>query len=166
MPEIAWCVSQSSSIHCMLPAGYRTEAGPGQDMYGLSTDPYDLHSDLYNRAAHNSTPRLGNYGGIPESLMYGQDIPADMMPTSGKLHPSHCILRQAPHSVKASLLRGSRPQKRLKVWRPIFGSCGLQPKGFLIWQQSPWGMVSYPPPGQLHATWQPWLRAAIMMLII
>ena len=89
----------------MLSAGYRTEAGPGQDMYGLSTDPYDLHSDLYNRAAHNSTPRLSTYGGLPESLMYGQDVPADMMPTSGKLHPSPFIPEKASHSMKASPLR-------------------------------------------------------------
>jgi len=99
----------------MLPAGYRTEAGPGQDMYGLSTDPYDLHSDLYNRAAHNSTPRLGNYGGIPESLMYGQDIPADITPNSGKLHPSYSILGKAPHSVNASSSRAGRPTERLSV---------------------------------------------------
>ena len=99
----------------MLPAGYRTEAGPGQDMYGLSTDPYDLHSDLYNRAAHNTTSRLGTYGGLPESLMYGQDVPADVMPTSGKLHPSTSILGEAPHSVSASPSRDGRPVERLKV---------------------------------------------------
>ena len=54
-------------------------------MYGISTDPYDLHPEMYNNSVRNSGARLGGYGYQPEGFLEWQPSPAAPSPSSGKL---------------------------------------------------------------------------------
>ena len=58
-------------------------------MYGLSTDPYDLHPELYSRGVHghgDSSARLEDPKQQPQGFMGWQQSPAaHMYPSAGKL---------------------------------------------------------------------------------
>lgn len=54
-------------------------------MYGLSPDPYDLHSELYSNTARSPNTRLGAYGYQPEGFLDWQHSPGAPSPASGKL---------------------------------------------------------------------------------
>ena len=75
-------------ISHVLDAGYRSEATPGQDPYGLSTDPYDMHSEMYSRGGHTPASRMGNYGYQPEGFLDWQHSPSMHTLSSGKQHPA------------------------------------------------------------------------------
>ena len=72
-------------------AGYRNELGAGQDMYGLSTDPYDLHPEQYSRSVHghatgDSSARLEDPRQQPQGFLGWQQPPAaHLYPSAGKL---------------------------------------------------------------------------------
>ena len=72
-------------------------------MYGLSTDPYDLHSELYGGAARNSSARSGSYGYQPEGFLEWQPSPAAPSPSSGELPPKcvHLVSLQARRDTSA-----------------------------------------------------------------
>ena len=72
-------------------AGYRNDLGTGQDLYGLSTDPYDLHPELYSRSVHShgtedASARLEDPKQQLQGFMGWQQLPAaHEYPSAGKL---------------------------------------------------------------------------------
>lgn len=71
-------------------------------MYGLSSDSYNLHSDLYSRAAHGSSSRLGAFAYPPDQgIPDWQQPPGMPNPAPGKppYMPLGLCAVQGPHGV-------------------------------------------------------------------
>ena len=79
-----------SNLCALHIAGYRHDLGTGQDMYGLSTDPYDLHPEPYSRGVHGHatgepSARLEDPKQQPQGFMGWQQPPAaHLYPSAGK----------------------------------------------------------------------------------
>ena len=84
------------NLCALSTAGYRHDLGTGQDMYGLSTDPYDLHPETYSRGVHghgtgDSSARLEDPKQQPQGFMgWQQPSSAHMYPSAGK-PPLHIL---------------------------------------------------------------------------
>ena len=120
-PSLALLHVGIGKLCALLIAGYRNDLGTGQDMCGLSTDPYDLHPELYSRSAHchatgDSSARLEDPRQQPQGFMGWQQPPAaHLYPSAGKLRPGY----------QESLLLGkSSDVHDTPVWAIIL-FCGL-----------------------------------------
>ena len=119
---------------------------PGQDPYGLSNDPHDMHSELYSRGGHTPASRTGNYGYQPEGFLDWQHSPSMHTPSSGKQHPTSLpffTLLSTYHPSSTCRLRCITQQVSLQqtlanpLWRlsPILQAFFLE--SFLLARSSP-----------------------------